>query len=168
MGKSRDLASSVNAGSIPGSRLENDAITASKMAANSVDSSELANASVTPSKLSGGQSGSAPVFAARAWVLFDGTKDTNGTTSTANTNRQILASGNVTSVLRNGTGDYTITFTTAMADANYCAVKSAGVSSGYGYEIFDQVKTTTTLRLGSGRDTASAAFDGQMNVVVFR
>ena len=138
MAKPRDLANSVNSGSIPASRL------------------------------SGAQTGSAPAYAARAWVLFDGTKDTTGSVSTANTNRQILASGNVTSVLRNGTGDYTITFTTAMADANYCAVKSVEVSSGFGYEIFDQVKTTTTLRLGSGKDTASATFDAKMNVVVFR
>ena len=51
MPKARDLASSVNAGSIPGSRLENDAITASKMAANSVDSSELANDAVSTGKI---------------------------------------------------------------------------------------------------------------------
>jgi len=64
-------------------------------------------------------SGSAPSYACRAWVNFDGTRDTTGAVSTANTNRFIRASGNVTSVLRNGTGDYTVTFTTAMSDANY-------------------------------------------------
>jgi hypothetical protein len=58
-------------------------------------------------------------------VNFDGTRDTSGATSTANTNRLIRASGNVTSVLRNGTGDYTITFTTAMSDANYAVSGSA-------------------------------------------
>jgi hypothetical protein len=63
--------------------------------------------------------GSAPAYACRAWVNFDGTRDTSGAVSTANTNRLIRSSGNVTSVLRNGTGDYTITFTTAMSDANY-------------------------------------------------
>lgn len=64
-------------------------------------------------------SGSAPSYACRAWVNFDGTKDATGAVSTANTNRLIRSSGNVTSVLRNGLGDYTITFTTAMSDANY-------------------------------------------------
>jgi hypothetical protein len=63
--------------------------------------------------------GSAPAYACRAWVNFDGTRDTTGAVSTANTNRLIRASGNVASVLRNGLGDYTITFTTAMSDANY-------------------------------------------------
>lgn len=64
-------------------------------------------------------SGDAPVYGCRAWVNFDGTKDTSGASSTANTNRLIRGSGNVASVLRNGTGDYTITFTTPMPDANY-------------------------------------------------
>lgn len=60
-------------------------------------------------------------YSCRAWVNFDGTKDTTGATSTSNTNRLIRGSGNVTSVLRNAAGDYTITFTTAMTDANYAA-----------------------------------------------
>lgn len=51
MTKPRDLANSVNSSSIPGARLENDAITASKMAANSVDSSELANDAVSTGKI---------------------------------------------------------------------------------------------------------------------
>jgi hypothetical protein len=53
-------------------------------------------------------SGSAPSYTCRAWVNFNGT----GTVA-------IRASGNVTSITDNGTGDYTINFTTAMPDANY-------------------------------------------------
>ena len=49
-----------------------------------------------------------PGFMARAWVNFDGT----GTVA-------IRASGNVSSITDNGTGDYTVNFTTAMVDANY-------------------------------------------------
>jgi len=55
-----------------------------------------------------GNIGTAPVYAARAWVNFDGT----GTPS-------IRASGNVSSITDNGTGDYTVNFATAMTDANY-------------------------------------------------
>jgi hypothetical protein len=44
----------------------------------------------------------------RAWVNFNGT----GTVA-------IRASFNVSSITDNGTGDYTINFTTALADANY-------------------------------------------------
>ena len=61
-------------------------------------------------------SGSAPIYAARAWVNFNGT----GTVA-------IRASGNVTSITDNGTGDYTMNFTTGMSDANYCPV---GISAG--------------------------------------
>jgi hypothetical protein len=56
--------------------------------------------------------GSAPVYACRAWVNFNG----NTTTPTIN------ASGNVSSVTRNGTGDFRINFTTAMPDASYAGV----------------------------------------------
>ena len=48
-------------------------------------------------------------FRCRAWVNFDG----NGTI-THN------GSANVSSVTRNSTGHYTINFTTAMIDTNYC------------------------------------------------
>jgi hypothetical protein len=50
----------------------------------------------------------------RAWVNFDGV-----TTAT------IRASYNVSSITRNGSGDYTVNFTTAMADANYALLGSA-------------------------------------------
>jgi hypothetical protein len=53
--------------------------------------------------------GSAPMYACRAWVNFDGTQSTPA----------IRASGNVSSITKNGTADYTINFTTAMPDANY-------------------------------------------------
>ena len=53
-------------------------------------------------------SGSAPIYACRAWVNFNGT----GTVA-------VRASGNVSSITDNGTGDYTVNFTTAMPDANY-------------------------------------------------
>jgi hypothetical protein len=56
-------------------------------------------------------SGTAPLYACRAWVNFNGT----GTVA-------IGASGNVSSVTDNGTGDYTINFATAISDNNYVAV----------------------------------------------
>ena len=50
---------------------------------------------------------------AKAWVNF------NGTSTVA-----IRESGNVSSITDNGTGYYTVNFTTAMPDANYSAVAS--------------------------------------------
>jgi hypothetical protein len=56
---------------------------------------------------------------ARAWVNFNGT----GTVA-------IRASGNVSSITDNGTGDYTVNFTTAMPDANYSIVATGYLPSG--------------------------------------
>jgi hypothetical protein len=90
--------------------------------------------------------GSAPSYACRAWVNFDGTRDASGAVSTANTNRLIRSSGNVTSVLRNAAGDYTITFTTPMSDANYSVVLTnslltTGVTRG---NYIQGISTTAT------------------------
>jgi hypothetical protein len=65
-------------------------------------------------------SGTAPIYACRAWVNFNGT----GTVA-------IRASGNVSSITDNGVGDYTVNFTTAMPDANYAwSSNSSGGSQG--------------------------------------
>jgi len=58
--------------------------------------------------------GDAPLFACRAWINFNGT----GTVS-------IRDSGNVSSISDNGTGNYTVNFTTAMPDVNYAALTAA-------------------------------------------
>lgn len=50
----------------------------------------------------------ATAYGCRAWVNFNGT----GTVA-------IRGSGNVSSITDNGTGDYTVNFTTALVDANY-------------------------------------------------
>ena len=117
-------------------------------------------------------SGDAPVYGCRAWVNFDGTKDTSGATSTANTNRLIRASGNVASVLRNGTGDYTITFTTAMPDANYsftCGGIGKSSTNIITFVMNDPgtAPTTNSLRIRTGSTTA---FEDRsiINVAIFR
>jgi len=65
-------------------------------------------------------SGSAPVYACRAWVSFNG-----GTSPAAGT---IQGSGNVSSVTDNATGQATINFTSAMPNADYAV---AGICTGY-------------------------------------
>jgi hypothetical protein len=55
--------------------------------------------------------GDAPIYACRAWVNFNGT----GTVA-------IRASGNVSSITDNGTGDYTVNYTSPMPDENYVGV----------------------------------------------
>jgi hypothetical protein len=55
------------------------------------------------------------INAVQAWVNFNGT----GTVA-------IRASYNVSSITDNGTGDYTVNFTNAMTDANYCVSATTG------------------------------------------
>jgi len=88
-------------------------------------------------------SGLPPVYACRAWVNFNGT----GTVA-------IRDSGNVSSITDNGTGDYTINFTTAMPDVNYmvCGLGSTGpVNNGWGDMIIrdlNAVPTASAVRVG--------------------
>jgi len=92
-------------------------------------STQINNLSTVPyTRLNdGNQTGSAPMFGARAWVTFNGT----GSIGTPQT---ILASGNVSTVLKNSNGDYTITFSTAMPDTNYCTLVT-GRGNGTGAAI---------------------------------
>ena len=126
------------------------------------------NSAVTPAKLSGGQSGSAPAFAIRAWVSFTG--DTAPAT--------VRGSGNVTSVTRNGTGNYTVNFTTAMSDANYSAVGSGtGTGVNSGRACFFAIQTagtysTTAVQVRIFRDDAGTGLAADdvsiVNVTILR
>jgi hypothetical protein len=101
----------------------------------------------------------ATAYGCRAWVNFDG-------------NGVIRASGNVSSVTQNGTGDYTINFTTAMPDANY-AVTSVGADvnvSGLG-SIGLRTSTapaTGSVRVGATDGAGSAFNNSQMHFAIFR
>jgi len=72
--------------------------------------SDLGSAATARANLGIDAPGTAPLFACRAWVNFNG----YGTVA-------IRASGNVSSITDNGKGDYTVNFTTDMEDANYAA-----------------------------------------------
>jgi hypothetical protein len=90
--------------------------------------------------------GSAPIYACRAWVNFNGT----GTVA-------IRASGNVTSITDNGTGDYTINFAIAMPDANYSPVFSGELMTIYG--TGSVAATTTAYRMDSRVPSTNALVD---------
>ena len=79
--------------------------------------------------------GSAPIYACRAWVSIQG-----GSFIT------ILGSANVSSIVRNGPGDYTVNFTNSMPDTDYAAVATCE-NSTVG-DALAQVKDLTTSSLG--------------------
>jgi hypothetical protein len=112
-------------------------------------------------------SGSAPVYACRAWVNFDGT----GTVA-------IRASGNVSSITDNGTGDYTVNFTTAMPDANYSISVSCSPNFASNMGIVNinasnpalaEVAPTTSAFQISLRQSGASQIDGKyINLAIFR
>lgn len=71
-------------------------------------------------------SGTAPIFGARALVVFDTNRTAAGTTETTltATNRFIRHGGNIASVNRTAVGIYIITFTTPMPHADYVVICS--------------------------------------------
>lgn len=92
---------------------------------------------------------------AKAWVNFNGT----GTVA-------IRASYNVSSITDNGTGDYTVNFTTAMPDANYGFAISGGRgnSASFGVNI---APTTSSLRVELARSNVYLD-DPYISVSIFR
>ena len=132
-------------------KIATDAVTTVKILDANVTTAKVADAAVTGAKLSGAQAGAAPVFGVRAWVVFDMTRNAAGTADALNTTRFIKASGNVASVTKNATGDFTVAFTTAMADADYGwfgAAMSEDSDGDYTIgRVLSGTKTTTTLRL---------------------
>ena len=72
------------------------------------------------------------VYTAKAWVNFNGT----GTVA-------INASGNVSSITDNGTGNYTVNFTVAMPDTNFAGF----LGNGGGYNDTSGARTVSTFQV---------------------
>ena len=104
-------------------------------------------------------SGSAPIYGSRAWVNFNGT----GTVA-------IRASGNVSSITDNGTGVYTVNFTTAMTDANYAVsacVRNTN-NGDFANVSFDTDITTAATKVNSFNSAGASVDVSSCYVSIFR
>ena len=137
-----------------------------------INASQLVNASISAAKLDGAQSGSAPIYAARAWVNFNGISTVS-----------ITGSGNVSSITDNGTGDYTINFSTALPDTSYAvcgfsvALSSSNITGGSIVTYYPSgsgtylpsTKTTGAARILVGNPNSGSMTDvGDISFMVFR
>ena len=137
-----------------------------------INASQLVNATITAAKLDGAQSGSAPIYAARAWVNFNGISTVS-----------ITGSGNVSSITDNGTGDYTINFSTALPDTSYAvcgfsvALSSSNITGGSIVTYYPSgsgtylpsTKTTGAARILVGNPNSGSMTDvGDISFMVFR
>jgi hypothetical protein len=106
-------------------------------------------------------------YGCRAWVNFNGT----GTPA-------IRASANVSSLTDNGTGDYTVNFTTAMPDNNYGVSTSVSYLNGDNNSVllhgiknrsaYGNAIGTTGVRVQSSDQNQNAFDPGIFLVAVFR
>jgi len=102
---------------------------------------------------------------AKAWVNF------NGTT----TPPSIRAGYNVSSITKNGTGDYTTNLTNALSDTNYgivCGIDGFGVSNGLATNVGSSAsagyKTTTSFRSRQVNSSGTAVDYPDFNFAIFR
>ena len=107
--------------------------------------------------------GSAPLYACRAWVNFNGT----GTVA-------IRASGNVSSITDNGTGNYTVNFATAMQDGNYALGVAGRLDASSNIRVPDigihrgSTPSTTAVRLGCTEGVTTAYDSDYVTAAIFR
>jgi hypothetical protein len=102
-----------------------------------------------------GYGSAAVAYGCRAWVNFNGT----GTVA-------IRASGNVSSITDNGTGNYTINFTTALPDANFATNITADGGNAYIGTTYGQGTSSVSIFVWTD---ASSFFDSaRVAVSVFR
>lgn len=120
-----------------------------------------------------GVTGTAPIFGCRAWVNFDGTRnEADSGASVIGQNVKIRASGNVSSVLKNAVGDYTVNFTTAMPDANYSSnvtsLQDVSSNANYASGISPTLPTVSGCRVVCSISNGSDYDSNIVNVSVFR
>jgi len=124
-----------------------------------IDTDSLAANAVTFAKIGTTEQGQL----CKAWVNF------NGTGAVA-----IRASYNVSSITDHGTGDYTVTFTTALADANYSvcltsSVQGTTTTNGGAISTLSRNATPGTSSVRFETSSISALADTlNANVAIFR
>jgi len=119
----------------------------------------------TDFEFNSGYGSNATAYGCRAWVNFNGT----GTVA-------IRDSGNVSSITDRGTGQYTVNFTNAMPDINYCAVPSGNPTWGSSYNssvIIDGPggttgTTTSACQIHSRYSSGGGADANVITLAVFR
>ena len=104
--------------------------------------------------------------AAKAWVNFNGTGIFSPNPSTS----KIRSSYNVSSITKNGTGDYNVNFTSAMTDANYVLAGSnsfaLNTNGSSGAILAPYIKLTSSIQVRT--NLINAGQESQMvDVAIF-
>jgi hypothetical protein len=146
----RDASGNFSAGTITAS-LSGNATTATS--ANAIadgvvsTTAKIANGIVTAAKLGATEQKQI----SKAWVRFSSTG-------------VVLSSFNVSSVVRNSVGNYTVNFSAALPDANYAVSVTTANSIVMGAAI---TSTTSSVRVTAARVDTYSGFDSECFVIVF-
>jgi hypothetical protein len=159
--------------SVSTNKIQDNAITTAKIAAGAVIPADLSTGAPSWTEagllqFNSGYGSVATAYGCRAWVNFNG----SGTVA-------IRASGNVSSITDNNTGDYTVNFTTAMPDANYAVnvttmrnavagVADPVIGSVYNDTTYGTAYTTTSVRIETTFGGSASADPLAVNVSIFR
>lgn len=127
-----------------------------QLQSNGTTSVEVTNSTF---KFNSGYGSVATAYGCRAWIEFNGT----GTPSA-------YASGNISSITDNGTGDYILNFSTAMPDANYSAIGTVGgrASTFAGYVLTTLDFTSANIRVYVVNGSNAAVDVNAVSVAIFR
>jgi len=129
-------------------------LTAGGLPSSSVTTANIADNAVTYAKIGTTEQGQL----CKAWVNFNGT----GTVA-------IRASYNVSSITDNAVGDYTVNFTSALADANYAAIGSSRVLFGTRTSCLAFSNySTSSVRVGTVTMNDSLSDEDTNSVAIFR
>jgi len=131
-------------------------ISAGGLPASSITTASIADNSVTYAKIGTTEQGQL----CKAWVNF------NGTSTVA-----IRASYNVSSITDNGTGDYTVNFTSALTDANYAFTVDGyqtTTANTCNSQVTGQTVTTTALRVQTTNSSFVLVDSLGVSVCIFR
>lgn len=99
---------------------------------------------------------------AKAWVNFSGAGSAT-----------VNASHNIASVVRNSTGNYTVTFAAAMADVNYVVLATIGSGANFAGMVMERgpsalTKSTTAFNIYCANASGTLEDATDANIAVFR
>jgi hypothetical protein len=156
------IPSGVVVGTTDTQTLTNKTISGADNTINNINGANISTGNIAAARIVDAlnASGSAPIYACRAWVNFDGT----GTPA-------IRASGNVSSITDNGAGDYTVNFTTALSDSNYCSAMAISFDLAVSTAITTAKvvsQSTTSQRILSQANTGNGADSVYFAISFFR
>jgi hypothetical protein len=153
--------------SVSTNKIQDNAITTAKIAAGAVIPADLSTGAPSWTEagllqFNSGYGSVATAYGCRAWVNFNGT----GTVA-------IRASGNVSSITDNGTGNYTVNFTTAIVDTSYSVVAGTVGNTTDMWSIAFPSQATSSCQimmkyLSSGNSTIFADDRTIMSFALFR